>query len=356
MLNVAVFAGGSSTNPIVFDDIARVVNTGCGYIPVVSQAGAAITCAMPLQFGGGDPCAISVDLATIQFPTAVTTNAKFRNFHVDPDYIGIEFYGKASSDVFKFTNTVFTSATSYYWKFHASHSVNVVLDFSGSSVIYANVLLRSTVSLTSVNFIQCTQIVAAGGTLTGVAFKSTRGTNGAISITGSTQALLQADLDKLVGCSWSSNAVGLRIIYTGTGNVTLNMSSGVFTSNTKDIRWEAGASQTLTINKSGTCTASSWESNNSTTVTITSTVVLTLTGLITGSDIVIKTSDTNTALVNVDANSGSTYAYNYTYAASTYVDIKIQLAGYKPVQIYDYLLASSNASLPVAQEIDRAYI
>jgi hypothetical protein len=86
------------------------------------------------------------------------------------------------------------------------------------------------------------------------------------------------------------------------------------------------------------------------------TTTLSLTGLITGSDIVIKTSDSNTALANVDQNSGTTYDYVYTYAASTYVDIKIMKEGYRPVQIYDYLLASTDASLPFAQEVDRAFV
>jgi hypothetical protein len=83
---------------------------------------------------------------------------------------------------------------------------------------------------------------------------------------------------------------------------------------------------------------------------------LTLTGLIAGSDVVIKTSDTNVALANVDANPDSDYTYGYTYVAATYVDIKVMMAGYRPYQIYDYLLTVSDASLPIAQEIDRAYV
>lgn len=83
---------------------------------------------------------------------------------------------------------------------------------------------------------------------------------------------------------------------------------------------------------------------------------LTLTGLVSGSDIVVKTSDTNTALANVDQNATDTYDFVYTYAPSTYVDIKIIKAGYVPYQVYDYLLSSSNSSLPIAQVIDRNYV
>jgi hypothetical protein len=133
------------------------------------------------------------------------------------------------------------------------------------------------------------------------------------------------------------------------------MSSNSFSGNTKDIRWEAPAGSNLTLNLSGTASVATFSATNANTVTFVNTKTLTLTGLLTGSDIVIKTSDTNTALVNIDANVGSTYVYSYTYVPATLVDIKVQLAGYKPIQIYDYLLTNSDSSLPIAQEIDRAY-
>lgn len=82
---------------------------------------------------------------------------------------------------------------------------------------------------------------------------------------------------------------------------------------------------------------------------------LTLTGLVTGSDVVVKTSDTNTALANVDQNPTSSYDFIYTFAPNTYVDIKVIKAGYVPNQQYDYLLSSTNSSLPIAQVIDRNY-
>jgi hypothetical protein len=83
---------------------------------------------------------------------------------------------------------------------------------------------------------------------------------------------------------------------------------------------------------------------------------LTLTGLVAGSDIVVKTSDTNTALANVDQNAADNYGFVYTYAPSTYVDIKVIKAGYVPYQVYDYLLSISDSTLPIAQVIDRNYV
>jgi hypothetical protein len=114
------------------------------------------------------------------------------------------------------------------------------------------------------------------------------------------------------------------------------------------------ATGTVTLNITGGGSSPSIRTAGAT-VVVNNTVTLTLNGLVSGSDIVIKTSDTNSALVNVDQNSGSSYAYVYTYAAGTYVDIMINKAGYVPFVVYDYLLASASASLPITQTVDRAY-
>lgn len=83
---------------------------------------------------------------------------------------------------------------------------------------------------------------------------------------------------------------------------------------------------------------------------------LTLTGLISGSDISIRTAGvTGTNLVNVDANSGTTYAYTYYYSASTTVDFDIYKAGYKVAEVKSYLLTAANVSYPIQQLVDAEY-
>lgn len=83
------------------------------------------------------------------------------------------------------------------------------------------------------------------------------------------------------------------------------------------------------------------------------TLTLTLNGLVAGSDIVILAAGTTTERVNVDANPGTSYAYSYE--ASEAVDICIYKAGYIPFTIRNYTLATSDASLPIAQVADRNY-
>lgn len=81
---------------------------------------------------------------------------------------------------------------------------------------------------------------------------------------------------------------------------------------------------------------------------------LTLNGLISGSDVVILQAGTETVLVQVDQNPIS--SWTYTYETPLLVDIFVSKAGYVPFYIRNYTLQSSNASLPIAQSIDRNYI
>lgn len=84
------------------------------------------------------------------------------------------------------------------------------------------------------------------------------------------------------------------------------------------------------------------------------TFILTLTGLQTGSDIVVLAAGTETERINVDANAGTTY--NYEYETPENIDIGIFKMGYVPFFIRNYLLESSDASLPIVQVPDRNYI
>jgi hypothetical protein len=84
------------------------------------------------------------------------------------------------------------------------------------------------------------------------------------------------------------------------------------------------------------------------------TITLTLTGLISGSDIVVLTAGTTTQLTNVDSNPGT--SYNYIYATTSTVDIGVFKSGYVPFYIRNYILSSSNTTLPVAQVVDRNYV
>lgn len=84
------------------------------------------------------------------------------------------------------------------------------------------------------------------------------------------------------------------------------------------------------------------------------TYTLTLTGLQSGSDVVILAAGTETERVNVDANAGTTYEYEYETPES--IDIGVFKTGYVPFYIRNYALASADGSVPIAQVSDRNYL
>ncbi len=83
------------------------------------------------------------------------------------------------------------------------------------------------------------------------------------------------------------------------------------------------------------------------------TATLTLTGLVSGSDVVVLVAGTTTVLASVDANPGSTW--DYTYSTIQNVDIGIIKPGYKIKYTRNYPLTASNVSLPIEQPIDLSY-
>jgi hypothetical protein len=84
-----------------------------------------------------------------------------------------------------------------------------------------------------------------------------------------------------------------------------------------------------------------------------SVINLTLTGLISGSDVVVLAAGTNTILTTVDSYAST--SWTYTYTAQQNVDIGIIKAGYVPLYIRNYALGAVDASIPVAQTYDRNF-
>jgi hypothetical protein len=83
------------------------------------------------------------------------------------------------------------------------------------------------------------------------------------------------------------------------------------------------------------------------------TATLTLTGLQSGSDVVVLTAGTETVLASRDGG-GSTYAF--AYEGTPTVDIAVYKEGYIPLFVRALALTSSDSTLPVSQVVDRAYL
>lgn len=82
------------------------------------------------------------------------------------------------------------------------------------------------------------------------------------------------------------------------------------------------------------------------------TASLTLTGLASGTDVVVRSAGTSTILDSVDSTSGS---WSYTYGSAHNVDIDVIKPGMVIVTFRNLSLTAESSTLPVSQQPDRNY-
>jgi hypothetical protein len=175
------------------------------------------------------------------------------------------------------------------------------------------------------------------GNVTGNTFSSD-GSNHAIEITGTATNINLTDTT-LTG--YTAGTTGNGVENTGAANneaIFVNISSG-----------------TVEINVDNS-TVPSVRSAGATVNVVSGQATLTVTNVISGSDVVIYSQGTTTKLQDDQDITGTSSAYTYTYSAGTFVDVKVYRDGYVPFFVYGFELGSSNSSLPVAQQVDRNYV
>jgi hypothetical protein len=86
-------------------------------------------------------------------------------------------------------------------------------------------------------------------------------------------------------------------------------------------------------------------------------IVLTLTGIVSGSEVrFLSSSQTPPVELAGTDESGPTFVFNYTYAAGFFVDIVIFHISYEYLRISNLELSSGDTSIPIQQGIDRVYL
>lgn len=206
---------------------------------------------------------------------------------------------------------------------------------------------QSTSTILSTIFRRCNTVTQGGATITSCIFDRPFGA----------KALIASNVGAVTSCDFISSGTGYAIegfATAGDYSVSTNTFTGYGTTGTANAALRVTATTgTVNINAPGGTT---YHSAGATVNIISGQRTLTLTGIASGSDIVILTAGTTTELANIDANAGSTYPYNYTFAASTFIDVCVYKAGYVPFTARNYLLADGDGSLPVSQVIDRNYL
>ncbi|OGV97342.1 hypothetical protein A2W24_06450 [Microgenomates group bacterium RBG_16_45_19] len=212
-------AGGTSTNPLSFDDLDFVLNASVGQQRIMLREGSAATFLAPIKIGGTDPIHLSVNLRTLQFRTQAD-ELDYLDWHVDDNKVGFEFDGQAN-DTISFTNSVFVGGSPFYWRFNSGHSASAILDFGGTTIINATVTLRSTVTLDNITFIACNEIVLNDANLSNSTFANQRVGDdyGAVAFTSAAEA------GGITTCEFIDNHdgdLGHSIRITAAGTYTFN--------------------------------------------------------------------------------------------------------------------------------------
>ncbi|WKZ25582.1 MAG: hypothetical protein QY322_04355 [bacterium] len=329
-LRTAILAGGSSTIPFRFDDLIFAVNGGCGYIPVLNQSGSAVSVWIPLQIGGNEKIGIEINLRTFQWSRQADPANGYVDCHVDDSKLGIEFYGTGSDDYIHFTNCVFTRDTPYYWRFNASHSASADIDFSGTSVIGANVTLRSTVTLNGMVFIDCPSFTQNSATLIDCEFYNTKVTSAS---PGDADNVSNSTFTKTTGTQHAIEISGTATDMTLTG-VTFTGYAETNGSTGNEAIYVNIASGSMTVSIIGGGSTPSIRTAGAT-VIVQNAVTLSIT-VIDGSNnpienaqtAIYRTSD-DLQLMNEDTNASgiATESYNYTGNTDVYIRVRKSSGG-----------------------------
>lgn len=346
LLSVFTLAGGSATVPVDFDAVVFVVNNGGGILPLMQQTGAGALVWCPLRFGGVDPLHVACDLNTFQFPRKAD-EVDYVDFHVSANKLGIEFDGqdRGSGDVdtLHFTNCVFTSPSSYYWRFASTHDAGTDLDFSGSTVVNATVTLRSTVSLAGVAFIGCSSLAQNNASLSDCTFDQT-------TVTSDNPA----DISSSAFISGGSGH-GVEITTPGTYTFSGNTFSGFGAGGTTDAAVYNNSGGTVTLNVTGGGDTPTVRNGAGASTTVNNNVTVTVTPLVNGSEVRVYLTGTSTEVAGTESSSGGAYAFSVGSGVSVdVVVLNYSPVAYIPVRIENVAFTSTQ-NLDPGQLVDRNF-
>lgn len=229
---------------------------------------------------------------------------------------------------------------------------NATVDFS--SCVFTDMstfIFDSNATIYNTTFRRCELVTQNGSDFDGCTFDEANGAN----------ALLVDTPTQITNSTFNSDGTGYAMEIGGTAaDYTL---TGLYFNNYATTNGTTGNEAIFVNISSGTMTLTISGGNTPTirtagaTVTVSNNNVLTISGLITGSDISITEASTDTELINVDANVGTTYDYTYNGAdAGDSIDVAVYKAGYVPYYIRGLILSSNpTSSAQVAQVADRNY-
>lgn len=221
--------------------------------------------------------------------------------------------------------------------------------FDGASAI---TLLPNTVNreVLNCNFIKCGETIADTCIIDFCNFISSLGR--AIKISSASHNVTNS---QFIGCQ---TAIHHDVGGSEASPLEYDYDNLQFSGNTYDIENSASSPNYYIdidrLNGSNPSDAKINNSNGGTTTILPISVILTLIGLQTGSEVRIYEAGTTTELDGIE-DSGTTFNYSYEYVEGAKIDIVVHHLSYLYYRLENYELGMTNASFPVVQQSDRQY-
>ena len=343
-MDTTVLAGGNAAEPMEIPAIVQAAALNKVRYSSQLQGANQMFCLQAIQFGDGgtSPIYLKVNGGAVEFPGRKNTAKKTVNYNGLDNSIGWTF-NPGAGDTIDLAGTAFSSANEYHWRVHASASASAVYNFTGVALIGAgDVVLRDVVAFSGMSFTDCGLITQNGAAIDGCKFTMS--------------PLMCDDPAAVSNCSFTAGLFGYAIEITTPGTYTFNANAfaGYGADGTTDAAIYNNSGGAVTLNITGGGDTPTVRNGAGATTTINNSVTLTLSGLQTGSDIVILDAGTSTIREQVDANAGTSYPYSFSTGGA--VDIGVLKAGYVPLYVRNFTLPATDASLPISQTADRNYL
>lgn len=216
-------------------------------------------------------------------------------------------------------------------------------------------IFKSNSTIDDTTFRRCLQVDWGNALFDGCTFDTTR----------ASAAIYTEDLADIDNCTFNSAGNGDNAIHmsaSGTYTFVGNTFTGYGASGSPSAAIYHDSGGHLTINVQGGDTPTVYDVGTSTSE-VNNPVILTLTGIVSGSEVRIYSAGTTTELAGIentitpdDEDATKTkFEYNYTYAAGAKIDIVVHHVDYVYYRLTNFTLSATSAPLPINQVSDRWY-
>ena len=351
--------GGSTGGAVASFSTAEKIASSAGLSSVQAQGGQATSqfyAHQSIQIGNGARKTIWDSTSqAVEFPAAADIDILQMHCQVSAAAFTLSVYASDDCDI-TLDKTTVNLGNLHNFLINALTSASAAYSMNGLTLLSGTVTLNDIGSpIAGMTITGCKEITKNSADLSGGnTFDNTLDAQ-CMTISGATQAALQAELDDLANCTFSNNAIGLRVEFTGTGAVSLTADAITGSGNTVDLHYNSTNSSALTVVLSnGSDFSTSSISGSATGVTYSNDVTFTVNISPTGAELTILAAGTQTEELHVET-AGTSEAFVFTAPLGNNVDIQVFLAGYKPYWQSNLNVGSVDSSISVTLEVDPAY-